>query len=83
MCNYFFREEKAAIMKAFHIKNVTDEMNYANYYEDVSIVSGEKFPLIMFSMGYNSYVESNTYLLCNLASHGYVIASVVRKCILV
>lgn len=72
----FSEKKKAAIMKAFHIKNVADEMNYANYYEDVSIVSGEKFPLIMFSMGYNSYVESNTYLLCNLASHGYVIASV-------
>lgn len=50
-------------------------MLYANFYENVDISEG-RFPLIMFSMGYKSYVESNTYLLCNLASHGYIVASV-------
>ena len=51
-------------------------MNYADYYENVPVAQGTKFPLIMFSMGYNSYVESNTYLLCVLASSGYIVASV-------
>lgn len=71
----FTDNKKRAIMKAFHIKNVSEEMLYADFYENVKISQG-RFPLIMFSMGYNSYVESNTYLLCNLASHGYIIASV-------
>ena len=72
----FSDEKKAAIMKAYHLRRVSDEMNYADYYEKVPIVQDVKFPLIMFSMGYNSYVESNTYLLCALASSGYIVASV-------
>ncbi len=72
----FSEKKKAAIMKTFYIKQLPDEMNYAAYYENVPVSEQEKFPLIMFSMGHNSYVESNTYLLCNLASHGYIIASV-------
>lgn len=72
----FTETKKAALMKAYHIKNIGEESNYAEYYEDIPIAQGEKFPLIMFSMGYGSYVESNTFLLCALASHGYIIASV-------
>ena len=51
-------------------------MNIAEYYEDVPIANNKKFPLVMFSMGYYSYVEANTYLLCALASAGYIVASV-------
>ena len=51
-------------------------MNYAEYYEGVPISQDKKFPLIMFSMGYNSYIESNSFLLCALASSGYIVASV-------
>ena len=72
----FSDTKKAALMKAFHIRKVSDEMNYADYYENAPIAASQTFPLIMFSMGYNSYVESNTYLLCALASQGYIIASV-------
>ena len=72
----FSDAKKTAIMKAYHIRKVSDEMNYADYYENVPVAQGTKFPLIMFSMGYNSYVESNTYLLCALASSGYIVASV-------
>lgn len=72
----FSEAKKKTIMKAFHIKNVSDDMNYADYYENVLVADNQKFPLIMFSMGYNSYVESNTFLLCELASHGYIVASV-------
>ncbi len=72
----FSEPKKAALIKAYHIGNVSEDMNRAEYYEDVPIAQHKKFPLIMFSMGYNSYVEANTYLLCALASHGYIIASV-------
>ena len=33
----FSDAKKAAIMKAYHIRKVSDEMNYADYYEDVPI----------------------------------------------
>lgn len=72
----FSERKKAAIQKAFHIHSISDELNLAHYYEDVPIADDRTFPLIMFSMGYNSYVESNTCLLCELASRGYVVASV-------
>ena len=72
----FSENKKAAIMKAYHIRKVSDDMNCADYYEDIPMPGGSRFPLIMFSMGYRSYVESNTYLLCSLASNGYIIASV-------
>ena len=72
----FSEAKKAAIEKAFHTGHMSDELNYADYYENVPVAPGKTFPLILFSMGYNSYVESNTYLLCALASRGYIIASV-------
>lgn len=72
----FSEAKKAAVMKAFHVKNIDDDLNFAEYYEDVPAAAGKKFPLIMFSMGYGSYAEANTYLLCALASRGYIIASV-------
>ena len=72
----FSPSKKAAIMKAYHLRNVSDDIMCADYYEDVPIAEGQTFPLILFSMGYNSYVESNTYLLCALVSQGYVVASV-------
>ena len=55
----FSDAKKVAIMKAYHIRRVNDEMNYADYYENVPIAQDAKFPLIMFSMGYNSYVSSD------------------------
>ncbi|MCR4779907.1 MAG: hypothetical protein K5876_02300 [Ruminiclostridium sp.] len=72
----FSAAKKAALMKAYHIKDPGEETNYAEYCENVPIAPGVRFPLIMFSMGLDSYVEANTYLLCALASHGYIIASV-------
>ena len=72
----FSKEKIKALVKAYHIPKVDENTNYADYYENVPIATDSKFPLIMFSMGFNSYVEANTYLLCALASEGYVIASV-------
>lgn len=72
----FTNAKKEAVMKAFHIKNVSDDDNFAEFYENVPISADKRFPLIMFSMGYDSYAESNTFLLCALTSRGYIIASV-------
>lgn len=72
----FSEKKKVAVKRAFHIKKVYEAMNYAEYYEGVPISQDKKFPLIMFSMGYNSYIESNSFLLCALASSGYIVASV-------
>ena len=72
----FSDAKKAAVIKAFHIKNINDDLNYAEFYEDVPVADDRKFPLIMFSHGYGSYVESNSFLLCALASCGYIIACV-------
>lgn len=72
----FSEQKKAAVQKAFHIGKLSEEFLKADYYENLPHPLGEKFPLIMFSHGYNSYVESNTYLCIELASHGYAVASV-------
>ncbi len=47
-----------------------------DYYENVTYTKNKKFPLIIYSHGYNAYVEYNTFLCCQLASNGYIVASV-------
>ena len=72
-----FSDRKAeALSKAYHIKDFSKFPNEADYYENAEAVKGEKFPLIIYNHGYNSYVECNTFLCCELASNGYVVASV-------
>ncbi|MDD6039176.1 MAG: hypothetical protein PUD20_10350 [bacterium] len=72
----FSENKRKAVQKAFHVKRFDPSMNVADYYENAPIVADERFPLILFNHGYNSFVEANTYLCCDLASHGYVIASI-------
>lgn len=72
----FSDNKKAALQKAFHIRRFDEAMLTAEYYENVPFPSDRKFPLIMFNHGYNSYVEANTFLCIELASHGYIVASV-------
>lgn len=72
----FSENKKSAIQKAFHLRRMSDEMMTAQYYENIPHAFEKKFPLIMFNHGYNSYVEANTFLCIELASHGYIIASV-------
>lgn len=45
-------------------------------YKDAPIVTGEKFPLIVYSHGYGAYLESNNHLCCKLAENGYVVAAI-------
>lgn len=59
-------EEKVEIPK----KTVGD------MYKDAQMVTGQQFPLIMYSHGYGAYMESNNHLCCKMAEQGYVVAVV-------
>lgn len=72
----FSENKKVAIGKAYHAQKMDPSFQTANYFEKAPHMPGETFSLILFSHGYNSYIEANTYLCCNMASHGYVVASV-------
>ncbi len=53
--------------------------NISECFEDAPWIKGERFPLIMFHHGYNSYREGNSFLCVELASHGYVVISVAHS----
>ncbi|MGN0648861.1 MAG: hypothetical protein ACI4KM_00345 [Oscillospiraceae bacterium] len=72
----FSPQKLAAVTKAFHIKPITDRnILTGEFYENAPHAEG-KFPLVLFSSGYNSYIEANNFLCCELASNGYFVASV-------
>ena len=54
----------------------SDGTNRSECYENAPFIEGGRFPLILFNYGYSSFLEANTYLLIELASHGYIVASV-------
>lgn len=65
------------LAKAFSAPyKVFAENNEADFYLDVLPAAGEKFPLVVFNHGYQSYIESNNLMCIDLCSHGYVVLSV-------
>ena len=73
----------AGIRRAFHLpldygKLERTGQNAAECYENAPRPEGEKFPLILFNHGLCSYREGNSFLCIELASHGYVVISVVH-----
>lgn len=48
---------------------------YPDCYYGAPHVPDRKFPLIIFNHGFGSYIEANTFLCCDLASNGFVVAS--------
>lgn len=71
----FSPRKMEALAKAFRIKRITDEsLLKGEFYENAPHAEG-KFPLVLFSSGYNSYIEANNFLCCELASNGYIVAS--------
>ena len=75
------RSEAAGIKMLFKIPLNYDKMeaageNDSESYTDAPFIEGKKFPLIVFNHGYFSYIEGNSLLLIELASHGYVVLSV-------
>lgn len=74
-----FTERKLqGLSKAFHFnaKKIDSDLLKGDYYEGVAHVENQKFPLIIYNHGYNAYVEANTFLCCEMASNGYIVASV-------
>lgn len=74
-----FTERKLqGLSKAFHFnaKKIDSDLLKGDYYEGVAHMENQKFPLVVYNHGYNAYVEANTFLCCELASNGYIVASV-------
>lgn len=65
------------LVKAFHVPDKGFRENKeGEFYKDVKPSSEQKFPLVVFSHGYQSYIESNNFSCIDLCSHGYVVLSV-------
>lgn len=73
---YLSERKKAAIEKMLRIKMRDIQMGPAPLYEDAPWIEGQRFPLFLFSHGYNTYVESNTFLCAEIAASGYIVASI-------
>ena len=71
----FTQRKIEALQKAYFLKVKDEEMLKADYYEEMPHVE-KKFPLVIYNHGYNSYAEANTFLCCELASNGYVVAAI-------
>lgn len=65
-----------AIIKAFKLPKIAKAFFAMDCYENAPWSEGEKYPLLLFSPGYNSYVESNSQLCVSLAASGYIVAAV-------
>lgn len=55
------------------------EANLSECFAGAERIPGQKFPLIMFNHGLNSYREGNSLLCIDIASHGYVVISVAHS----
>lgn len=78
---YLTREMVSALKKQYMVplsydKAEKEGSNRSECYENAPFIEGSNFPLILFSHGYGSFREANSYLLCELASHGYWVVSV-------
>ncbi len=71
----FSKPKAAEIRKAYHA-DPTKYFNTGDLYENIPFIKGKRFPLIIYNHGYMSCIEANTFLCTELASHGYVIASI-------
>lgn len=86
-CNksaHMSRNMAAALKRSFMFTPGYDKleaagMNTSECFENAPFIEGEKFPLIMFSHGYMSFREGNSFLCIELASHGYVVISVAHS----
>ena len=82
--SYLSREMAKAIKKAYFADVHYDRIeangeNLSECYKDAPHVPDKKFPLIVFSHGYQSYREGNSFLCIELASRGYVVIAVAHS----
>lgn len=78
---YLTKEMIAVIKKVYMMpinydKVEQDGSNRSECYEKAPFIEGERFPLILFNHGCGSFREAHSYLLCELASNGYVVVSI-------
>ena len=78
---YMSRAIAEGLKKVMHAPIDYDKMeasgeNVSECYENAPRIEGIKFPLVVFSHGLASYIEANSFLLIDIASHGYVVISV-------
>ncbi len=78
---YMSKATISAIRKNYYVpinyeKVESDGTNRSECYENAPFLEGRRFPLILFNHGFGSYIEAHTYLYIELASHGYVVASI-------
>lgn len=73
---YVSEQKWEGMRKSYHITKPVDVSNEVDMYEDISFIDGQKFPLLLFSHGYTSYVEASTFLCSEIAARGYIVASV-------
>ncbi len=78
---YMSRDMFKGIKDAFKLpldydKETAAGNNVSECYKDAPRIAGEKFPLIIFNHGYQSFREGNSFLCIELASHGYVVMTV-------
>lgn len=78
------REAMKAMGKEYKLKVDYDKItdageNESNFYENITPMPDKKFPLVLFSHGYKSYIEGNSFLCCEIASRGYVVISIGHR----
>lgn len=78
---YMSRAIAEGLKKVMHAPINYDKLeasgeNVSECYENAPRIEGVKFPLVVFSHGLASYREANSFLLLDIASHGYVVISV-------
>ena len=78
---YMSRDMFKGVKDAFKLplnydKETAAGNNVSECFKDAPRIVGEKFPLIIFNHGYQSFREGNSFLCIELASQGYVVMSV-------
>jgi len=69
----YMSRQLCAAYKIDYDKKMAEGDNRIDCYVDAEPVQGEKFPLIIFSHGYGSFRDSNTYMCGEICSQGYVV----------
>lgn len=63
------------LRKMYYIPKSVKKAEDVSIYENAPMIE-ERFPLVLFNHGYGSYIEANTYLCMEIASRGYIVASI-------
>ena len=82
---YMSRAIAEGLKKVMHAPIDYDKLeasgdNVSECYENAPRIEDAKFPAVVFSHGLASYREANSFLLIDIASHGYAVISVGHPC---